>query len=148
MTATATPATVIQIADSVVAEINAAELSKKVTATRLYVPDFDLEDMKELRVSVVPREVEYLPLDRATNKFHATIDVAVQKKFSKGDTKEIDPLVYLVEEIADYFRLKRLNSYVAARCIKVENSVLYSTEHWTQFNQFTSLLTLTFELAK
>ena len=53
-----------------------------------------------------------------------------------------------VEELADYFRLKRLNSFVAARCIKVENAVLYSTEHWTQFNQFTSLLALTFELAK
>ena len=106
-----------------VAEINAADLSKKnINATRLYVPDFDLEDMKELRVTVVPREVEYLPLDRATNKYHATIDIAVQKKFSKGDAKEIDPLVLFVEEIADYFRLKRLNSLVAARCIKVENA--------------------------
>jgi hypothetical protein len=148
MTAT-TPATVIQIAESVVAEINAGDFSKKnLSAQRLYVPNFDLEDMKELRVTVVPREVEYLPLDRATNKFHATIDVAIQKKFSKGDAKEIDPLIFFVEELADYFRLKRLNSYVAARCIKVENAVLYSTEHWTQFNQFTSLLTLTFELAK
>lgn len=142
-------ATVIQIADSVVAEINAGDFSKKsLAAQRLYVPNFDLEDMKELRVTVVPREVEYLPLDRVSNKYHATIDVAIQKKFSKGDVKEIDPLVYFVEELADYFRLKRLNSYVAARCIKVENAVLYSTEHWTQFNQFTSLLTLTFELAK
>lgn len=142
-------ATVLQIADSVVAELNAADLSKKgFTATRLYVPNFDLEDMKELRVSVVPRDVEYLPLDRASNKLHATIDIAVQKKFSKGDTKEIDPLVAFVEEIADYFRLKRLSSFVAARCIKVENSVLYSTEHWLQFNQFTSLLSLTFEMAK
>ena len=149
MTAPANLATVIQIADSVVAEINAGDFSKKsLSAQRLYVPNFDLEDMKELRVTVVPREVEYLPLDRASNKYHATIDVAIQKKFSKGDVKEIDPLVYFVEELADYFRLKRLNSYVAARCIKVENAVLYSTEHWTQFNQFTSLLTLTFELAK
>ena len=146
---TAPLATVIQIADSVVAEINAGDFSRKsLSAQRLYVPNFDLEDMKELRVSVVPREVEYLPLDRVSNKYHATIDVAIQKKFSKGDAKEIDPLVLFVEELADYFRLKRLNSYVAARCIKVENAVLYSTEHWTQFNQFTSLLTLTFELAK
>ena len=146
---TAPLATVIQIADSVVAEINAGDFSKKsLSAQRLYVPNFDLEDMKELRVTVVPREVEYLPLDRVSNKYHATIDVAIQKKFSKGDAKEIDPLVLLVEELADYFRLKRLKSYVAARCIKVENAVLYSTEHWTQFNQFTSLLTLTFELAK
>lgn len=142
-------ATVLQIADSVVAELNAADFSKKnINAARLFVPNFDLEDMKELRVTVVPREVEYLPLDRASNKFHATVDIAVQKKFSKGDAKEIDPLVFFVEEIADYFRLKRLNSFVAARCVRVENSVLYSSEHWTQLNQFTSLLSLTFELAK
>ncbi len=149
MTTSVPPATVIQIADSVVAEINAGDFSKKnLAAQRLYVPNFDLEDMKELRVTVVPREVEYLPLDRVSNKYHATIDVAIQKKFSKGTPTEIDPLVRFVEELADYFRLKRLNSFVAARCIKVENAVLYSTEHWTQFNQFTSLLTLTFELAK
>ena len=68
-TTTATPATVIQIADSVVAEINAGEFSKRnLAAQRLYVPNFDLEDMKELRVTVVPREVEYLPLDRVSNK--------------------------------------------------------------------------------
>ena len=86
---TATPATVIQIAESVVAEINAGDFSKtNLAAQRLYVPNFDLEDMKELRVTVVPREVEYLPLDRVSNKYHATIDVAVQKKFSKGDAKE------------------------------------------------------------
>lgn len=138
----------LQIAECVVTELNAAELSLKIKAARLYVPDFDLEDMKELRVSVCPRDVQYLPLDRISNKLHATIDIAIQKKFAKGDAKEIDPLVALCEQIADYFRLKRLNSFVAARCIKVDNSVLYSTEHWQQLNQFTSLLTLTFELAK
>ncbi|MCP4839266.1 MAG: hypothetical protein GY894_07885 [Planctomycetes bacterium] len=140
--------TILQIADSVTAELNAAELSQTIDAERLYVPNFDLEDMKELRVSVVPREVEFLPKDRSQNRYHGKIDIAVQKKFKDGDNAEIDPLVGLVEEIADVFRMKRLDSLVAARCIHVENSVLYSTEHWEQLRQFTSLLTLTFELAK
>ena len=140
--------TILQIADSVTAELNAAELSQTIDAERLYVPNFDLEDMKELRVSVVPREVEFLPMDRSQNRYHGKIDIAVQKKFKDGDNTEIDPLVGLVEEIADVFRMKRLDSLVAARCIHVENSVLYSTEHWEQLRQFTSLLTLTFELAK
>ena len=140
--------TILQIADSVTAELNAAELSQPIDAERLYVPNFDLEDMKELRVSVVPREVEFLPKDRSQNRYHGKIDIAVQKKFKDGDNAEIDPLVGLVEEIADVFRMKRLDSLVAARCIHVENSVLYSTEHWEQLRQFTSLLTLTFEVAK
>ena len=72
----------------------------------------------------------------------------MQKKFSKGTNEEIDPLVDLVEKIADEFRLKRLDSFQAARCVKAEHAVLYSSEHWEQLRQFTSLLTLTFELAR
>ena len=140
--------TVLQVADSVTAQLNAAEFDFEFVAERLYVPNFDLEDMKELRVSVVPRDVELLPHDRAHNRYHCRVDVAVQKKFSKGTNEEIDPLVDLVEKIADEFRLKRLVSFQAARCIKAEHVVLYSSEHWEQLRQFTSLLTLTFELAR
>jgi hypothetical protein len=140
--------TVLQVADSVTAQLNAAEFDFEFVAVRMYVPNFDLEDMKELRVSVVPRDVELLPHDRAHNKYHCRVDVAVQKKFSKGTNDEIDPLVDLVEKIADEFRLKRLTSFQAARCVKAEYAVLYSSEHWEQLRQFTSLLTLTFELAR
>jgi hypothetical protein len=140
--------TVLQVADSVTAQLNAAEFDFEFVAERMYVPNFDLEDMKELRVSVVPRDVELLPHDRAHNRYHCRVDIAVQKKFSKGTNEEIDPLVDLVEKIADEFRLKRLSSFHAARCIKAEHAVLYSSEHWEQQRQFTSLLTLTFELAR
>jgi hypothetical protein len=140
--------TVLQVADSVTAQLNAAEFDFEFVAERLYVPNFDLEDMKELRVSVVPRDVELLPHDRAHNRYHCRVDIAVQKKFSKGTNEEIDPLVDLVEKIADEFRLKRLVSFQAARCVKAEHTVLYSSEHWEQLRQFTSLLTLTFELAR
>jgi hypothetical protein len=140
--------TVLQVADSVVAQLNGADFEHEFIAERLYVPNFDLEDMKELRVSVVPRDVELLPHDRNHNKYHCRVDVAVQKKFSKGTNEEIDPLVDLVEKIADEFRLKRLASFQAARCVKAEHAVLYSSEHWEQLRQFTSLLTLTFELAR
>lgn len=141
-------ATVLQIADSVTAQLNAASLTHDFTAERLYVPNFDLEDMQDLRVSVVPRELLILAHDRTTSKYNARIDVAVQRKFNQGTNVEIDPLVALVEEIADLFRLKRLDSMPEARCIQVEHPVIYSAEHWEQLRQFTSLLTLTFQLAR
>ena len=140
--------TVLQVADSVTAQLNVAEFDHEFIAQRMYVPNFDLEDMKELRVSVVPRDVELFPHDRAHNRYHCRVDIAVQKKFSKGTNEEIDPLVDLVEKIVDEFRLKRLASFQAARCVKAEHTVLYSSEHWEQLRQFTSLLTLTFELAR
>jgi hypothetical protein len=141
-------ATILQIADSVTAQLNTADLSHTISAERLYVPNFDLEDMKELRVSVVPRELIIVAHDRATSKYNARIDVAVQQKFEQGSNAEIDPLVALVEQIADLFRLKRLDSMPEARCTQVEHPVIYSAEHWEQLRQFTSLLTLTFQLAR
>jgi hypothetical protein len=119
-----------------------------VQAVRLFVPNFDLKDMKDLHVSVVPRELHVRGLDRHRNSYDAAIDLAVQKKFKKGDAAEIDPLVGLAEEIADLFRLKRLTSYPGAVWVGTDHRVLYSQEHWDQFNQFTSLLTLTFRVAK
>lgn len=141
-------ATILQIADSVTAQLNTADLSHSISADRLYVPNFDLENMKELRVSVVPRELIILAHDRATCKYNARIDVAVQQKFEHGNNAEIDPLVALVEQIADLFRLKRLDSMPEARCTQVEHPVIYSAEHWEQLRQFTSLLTLTFQLSR
>ena len=59
--------TILEIADKVTTKLNAASLSQTFQAERLYVPNFDLSEMKELRVSVVPREIDLLPLDRSSN---------------------------------------------------------------------------------
>ncbi|XZE55913.1 hypothetical protein SH139x_001962 [Planctomycetaceae bacterium SH139] len=140
--------TVIQIAESVTAQLNSASFSQTFTAKRLYVPNFDLEELSELHVSVVPRDVLLSALDRLTNRYNVRIDIAVQQKFESGANAEIDPLLNLIEEISDLFRLKRLGSLPAARCITIEHPVIYSVEHWEQQRQFTSLLTLTFQLAR
>ena len=140
--------TVLNVADALVATLNSATLSQPVIAQRLYVPNFDLQDVSELRVSVVPREVSITALDRRREFHEVAIDVAVQKKFDKGDAAEIDPLVSLVEEIADLFKHSRLDSFPAAIWAKTQLVVLYSAEHWEQLRQFTSLLTLTFRVAR
>ena len=140
--------TVLNVADAVVAQLNTATLSQPVVAERLYVPNFDLQDMQDLRVTVVPRELHVRSLDRGRNNYEAEIDLAVQKKFKKGDAAEIDPLVAFVEEIADLFRLKRLASFPGAIWSRTDHQVLYSQEHWDQLRQFTSLLTLSFRVMR
>lgn len=138
----------IDVADSLVAELNAAQLSQPVQAVRGYVPEYDLKEMKSLRVTVVPRELSVTSVSRDRLSYDAQVDIAVQQKFAKGDNAEIDPLVNLVEEIADLFRLRRLASYPAAVWTKTEHRVLYSPEHWIELRQFTSLLTLTFKVVR
>ena len=140
--------TVLHVADSVVATLNAASLSLPLQAERHYVPDFDLADMKTLTVSVVPRDVTVAAVARDRLAYDAAVDIAVQKKFEKGDNAEIDPLLNLVEEIADLFRLRRLDSFPEAIWSQTEHRVIYSPEHWVELRQFTSLLTLTFRVVR
>ena len=136
------------VADSVVAEINAATLSLPVQAERHYVPEFELKDVKLLQVSVVPHEVTVISAARDRLVYDAQVDIAVQKKFASGDNAEIDPLLNLVDEIADLFRLRRLHSYPNAIWSKTDHRVLYSPEHWIELRQFTSLLSLTFRIVR
>ncbi len=141
-------AVITDIADAVAAEINRATLSQPATASREYLPHFKLEDMQELRVTVVPKSVLTQPGGRAHNQHDYAIDVAVQKKLQKADNAEIDPLMMLVDEIADHFRFKRLSSFPNAMWLKTENQPVYSPEHLQEMRQFTSVLTLTFRLMR
>ena len=141
-------ADITDVADAVVAELNAASLSLPLTAERHYVPSFELQEMQDLHVTVVPKGVVITKSDRSRNTNDAQIDVAVQKKFETGDAAEIDPLVNLVEEIADFFRLRRLTAYPNAHWIKTEHAPIYAQEHWDELRQFTSVLTLTFRIVR
>jgi hypothetical protein len=54
----------------------------------------------------------------------------------------------LVEEIADFFRLRRLTSYPDAIWVRTDNVPVYAPEHLEEFRQFTSVLTLTFRVVR
>jgi hypothetical protein len=136
-------AVILDIADAVVAQINAATFSQPVTAVRHFQPKFELSEMTELKVSVVPRSLASKSLDRSRDSFDYQIDVAVQQKTDMSQAA-LDALMTLVEEIADHFRTQPLTSYPNARCTEVKNEPVYALEHLDEFRQFTSVITLTF----
>ena len=141
-------AVITDIADAVAAEINAGSFSQPVSATREYLPAFELADMQTLRVTVVPKSVITLPGGRAHNQYDYAIDVAVQKKLDAADNTEIDELMTLVDELADHLRFKRLTDYPNAAWLKTENQPVYAQEHLQELRQFTSILTFTFRVMR
>jgi hypothetical protein len=138
-------AVILDIADAVVAQLNATPFSRPVTAVRHYQPRFELAEMTGLKVSVVPRAVVANGLDRNRDSFEYQIDVAVQQRTDMSQAS-LDALMTLVEEIADHFRTQPLASYPNARCTEVKNEPVYSLEHLDEFRQFTSVITLTFRV--
>ena len=73
-------------------------------------------------------------------------DVAVQKKLDAADNAEIDALMGLVEELAEFLRTTR--QFGDAVWVRTENSPVYSQEHIGEMRQFTSVLTLTYRAMK
>lgn len=139
------PATILAIADAVAAELSAATFSQPLAAERSYLPRFDVDEMTDLKVSVVPRGLASQTLDRNRDRFDYKIDVAIQKKVEPVP-QALDPLMALVEEIADFFRQGALAAFPQARCTDVANVPVYAAEHLEELRQFTSVLTLTFRV--
>jgi hypothetical protein len=147
------PATVIQIADAVVAVLNAATLSQPLTAVRHYLPEFDLQEMETLHVSVVPAELDEEIADRTRDRAEYKVHVAVQKRVVRQeppgiDAAAVDAIMQLVEEIDDLFRHKRLSGFESASWAKTENKPIYAPKHLQEHGQFTSLLAFTFRVAR
>ena len=138
---------ITDIADAVVAELNNAPegtFGQAFTAQRLNLPEFDLKDMQDLHVTVVPKGVEIAAASRANSQYDWQIDVAVQKKLASADQSEQDGLIALVEEIATFLARRPLSAFPAAVWVRAELPTLYSPEHLRELRQFTSVLTLTY----
>jgi len=142
-------AVLVDITNAVVAELNGHAFSKPFTAVRSYRPLFDREEMKDLHVTVVPNGFTVEALDRHRTQNDYSVEVAIQHAPEPLDAA-MDALVGLVEEIAAFFRFRRLAAYPGAICVKVVFAAGcergYAPEHIDQLRQFTSVIGLTFRV--
>jgi hypothetical protein len=141
--------TIAAIADAVVAHINAGTFSQPVSAVRMYQPAFTLEDLADLRVSVVPRTTAIAAASRDSSVFECVVDVGVQKKLpADGADAAIDALLDLVEEITDHLRLKRLPGAPEAAWAGIAHEPVVSGESLEQHRVFTSVLSVTYRVRR
>lgn len=141
--------TIAAIADAVTAHINAGTFSQPVNAVRMYQPAFTLEDLADLRVSVVPRTVGIAAASRESSTFECVLDVGVQKKLPAEDEQTaIDGMLDLVEEITDHLRLKRLPDAPEAAWAGIAHEPVVSSESLEQHRVFTSVLSVTYRVRR
>jgi hypothetical protein len=139
---------ILDVANAVVASLNAASFSQELTAERRYRPTFELADLDTLRVSVVPKSLRIGSATRAANYFDCAIDVGVQKKVNVDEPAEVDALMNLVEEITDHLRMSRLEALPEAAWLSIENEPVFAPEHLDQERVFTSVLTVRYRVPR
>ncbi len=136
------------VADAVRNELAAGTFSLPFKAIRAFRHDQTLPEGKELRVSVVPNAVKTSPVSRGLCHYDMEIYVAVSKKIERAMPETIDPLLGLVEEIVDFFRLRRLTHFPEALWLSTENKPMVSTEHLESLKQFTSLVSIQYRAVR
>lgn len=141
-------ALLIDIADAVVCQLNdpQAGFDPPLAAQRQYRPQYDLAELKSLRVTVVPHGIEIASAGRNLVQHDVSIDLAVQKKVNAADAAELDGLIDLVQAIGAFFRLRRLTGCPQATWTRTVHAPVYSPEHLEQHRVFTSVLTITFRV--
>ena len=127
---------VVTLAEKVVAELEEynAELS--------FFPEFELRDLDEMRVVVVPVGTQYKTLSRSSHEELPRVQIGILKR---GSEEELPELLKFVEGLGLGFLNKKLGS---ATCICVAYNPIYSPDHLRERGQFTSVIELTFKLLK
>jgi len=131
----------IDIAEAVVTQINASD--NDFTAELNLLPEFELKDLKRLKVTVVPKSLKFTGETRHDWGREVKIDIGVQRKCASDSWND---LLQIVEDITGLFERKRLTEYPPAVCVGIENDPVYDPEHLRQYRQFTSVITLTFKV--
>lgn len=139
-------ATVIEVAEAVVAAINGATLSQAVTAARDYAPILDIKDLAALRVTVIPSEARTPVRDlQGRQGFEWTVGVWIQKRAGLS-VAEADPLVTLAEEIALLFRPWR--AHPGRQLIDLRAQILPAVHPWHVQGVFTTVVMLTVRVSR
>ena len=139
--------TIIDIAEAVAAELNAAEpgtFSQDFTARRKVIPAYKLEELNGLKVSVVPRGVEITSSTRAGSQYDFALDIGIQKRIGRDVDTDVQALIVLVDEIADFLQRRPLAAAPFVKWLRCFNDPIYVPEHLTEQRTFTSVLTLTY----
>ena len=125
-------AVAVGIADAVAAGLSSYQFSAPyaaVSAVRRYVPDYEATELAELKVSVVPGQIDVEKATRLSDLFTHEIAVVLGKQ-TDGSNEEIDALTHLGEEMMDAIR-----SDVLATTGMPEGVMFYSASMQQHFDR-------------
>lgn len=141
---------ITDIADTVASEINAGAFLP-VQAERRVLPEFELAELAEMKVCVVPKSMRITGATRAASQYEIAVDVGVQMRLTPGGTDvdaQVATLGSLVDQIIDHLRQRPLSGAPYATWVSIENEPVYAPEHLAEQRVFTSVLTVTYRAVK
>lgn len=138
----------VDIAEAMLATLEGVEFSQEYTADRRYVVNWDVEELTGVEMSIVPQAQLVTNQDRTRNSNEVSVDVGIQVKVDGITPEHVDPYMVLAQEVMDHFSRRALPDLPAAKFMRVGSKVIFSPAHLDQKRTFTSVVTVTYRLAK
>jgi len=138
----------IDIADAVAAELAGGSFSHPIDPVRRVLPEYELSDLNELRVTVVSAAMEIASASRALSQHDVRIDIGIQKKLGKDLDAEVAELCELVDELIEFLKQRRLQAAPDAAWVKTANEPIYAADHLSGQRLFTSVLAVTYRVMR
>lgn len=136
----------IDIADAIVTEIDSNTFSEPFVVTRRVLPEYELADLKALRVTVVPKSVGINNITRQSSSFDVAIDIGLQQKIGKDTDSEVSRLSGVVSEIVSFLNRRKLTTMATVIFVSIANEPVYAPEHLSEKRLFTSILTIHYKV--
>ncbi len=111
-------------------------------AELLYFPEFELRDLNEMRIAVVPSGTEYKTVSRSAHEELPKVQIGILKRC---DEDGLDAMLQFAEKLGLGFLNRKL---AGVTCVAVVYNPIYSPEHLRERGQFTSVIELTFKVLK
>lgn len=148
-----------QIAAAVTAAINGYAFALPFTAQRAYIPNFKLEQLADLRVTVCCRASDSVQADRTTNFEDYTSEIGLQKRLSilqatdpavyaANQIAAIDPLMKLVQAIGDFLSEDAQKRMGPAQRVSDKSNPLYDWMELLENRVFVGLIELTYKVRR
>lgn len=136
-------AAILQLADAIVAALNDHDFEQPVTAVRTYLPRYRLEELDQVKLTIVPKDDEGEREARGLWQDDYSVDLAIQKRLTSPDeTTEMDGLVLLGQRIVDFLRSAKLG--VPATFLRSGFAPLFDPDHLEQHQTLTTVVNLVY----
>ncbi len=133
----------IQLAEAIVNRLNTGSFSQPFTAKRYYQPKFKLEELQELRVCVVPLSTSKVSISRGADSVETVVQIGVLKKLTSIENESLDPLTFLVEQIADSMNNIEVLANPISTVTGTAINPIFDQKLLNENRQFTSVVELT-----
>ena len=147
-------AVLVTTADAVLNVLADNDFSQDFEPQRSYADwDLPLEDSDDLNVDVVPVNAPDFELEtRESISYAPQVDIVIRKRLVQEEQEAdgslvlsvIDDLVYLVQQIAEFFVTDRFSEVESIIWQRTQILAAYKASHLRQHRQFTGIIRLTF----